>query len=133
MIAALLCVGAYLAGSIRPGSWAARRARRRSAKSAAASAPTNVGRAMGADLAIAVLIGDASRASPRSSVGRLLLRAVRRGCGRWPAWRRIFIGTCSRSSCAGAAGKGVATSLGVALAISPVAALVRLRVYVCVY
>jgi len=38
-----------------------------------------------------------------------------------------------RSSCAGGGGKGVATSLGVALAISPLAGAVRVRAYVVAY
>jgi glycerol-3-phosphate acyltransferase PlsY len=135
MIAAiLLCVGAYLAGSIPTGILAARARgvdlRRVGSGNIGA---TNVGRAMGRSWAIAVLLGDALKGFAPVFVGRVLL------AGRIPPWAAALAGLCAIVGhmftifLRGRGGKGVATSLGVALAISPLAALCGFGLYVLAY
>jgi glycerol-3-phosphate acyltransferase PlsY len=125
-----LCVAAYLAGSIPFGVLVARGkgVDLRSVGSGNIGA-TNVARALGKGWAIAVLLGDAAKGWVPVWVGRRL--------GFSPA----AIAIAGLSAIVGhmftlflrGRGEGVATSLGVALALSPAAALLGFGVYVVVF
>jgi glycerol-3-phosphate acyltransferase PlsY len=87
---------------------------------------------MGRTWAIAVLLGDALKGFAPVFAGRVLLR----GLSPWVvalAGIGAVIGHMFTIFLRGRGGKGVATSLGVALAISPVAALCGFGVYLVTY
>jgi len=91
---------------------------------------TNVGRALGKGWAIFVLIADAAK-----GYGPVLL-ARRLSPEPW-LWAAVGLGTVLGHSFSlflrGRGGKGVATSLGAALALAPLAAGAALGVYVVLY
>jgi glycerol-3-phosphate acyltransferase PlsY len=126
-----LGVGAYVAGSIPFGVLVARAkgVDLRTIGSGNIGA-TNVARALGKGWAIAVLLGDAAKGFVPVMLGRRL--------GFSPAAISVaglsaIIGHMFTLFLRGRGGKGVATSLGVALALSPVAALLGFGVYVIVF
>ena len=127
----ILCAAAYLLGSIPFGMLVARVKRVNLRKVGSGNiGATNVGRAMGKPWAIAVLVGDAAKGFLPVWIGRRL--------GLAPtvvalAGALAIIGHVFTIFLRGRGGKGVATSLGVALALSPVAALVGFGAYVVVY
>jgi glycerol-3-phosphate acyltransferase PlsY len=91
---------------------------------------TNVARALGMKWALAVLVADAAKGFVPVWLGRragLDPRAV--------AWAGLaaIVGHMFTIFLRGRGGKGVATSLGVALALSPLAALCGFGVYIVVY
>ena len=125
----------------RPPTW---RARSRSGSSSARAkgidlrqvgsgniGATNVARAMGKGWAVAVLAGR-RRQGLRARVARAPLRPVADGDRAAPA-RAAIVGHMFTLFLRGRGGKGVATSLGVALALSPIAALVGFGAYVVVF
>jgi glycerol-3-phosphate acyltransferase PlsY len=133
MIAALLCLAAFLAGSIPTGVLVAR-ARGVDLRSVGSGniGATNVARALGRGWAVAVLLGDAFKGFAPVFVGRTLLPRLA------PAQVALaglaaIIGHMFTVFLRGRGGKGVATSLGVALAISPPAALCGFGIYLAVY
>jgi acyl phosphate:glycerol-3-phosphate acyltransferase len=126
-----LCVGAYLAGSIPFGVLAARAkgVDLRQVGSGNIGA-TNVARALGKGWAIAVLLGDAAKGFVPVWLGRRLgfpAAAVAL------AGLAAIVGHMFTLFLRGRGGKGVATSLGVALALSPIAALIGFGVYVVLF
>jgi len=133
LAATLLCVGAYLVGSIPTGMLVARaRGVDLRAVGSGNIGATNVARALGRGFAIAVLIGDALK-------GFLPVFIGRRYVTRLPpaaialAGLAAIVGHMFTVFLRGRGGKGVATSLGVALAISPLAALCGFGLYVLAY
>jgi len=126
-----LCVGAYVAGSIPFGVLVARLkgVDLRTVGSGNIGA-TNVARALGKGWAIAVLLGDAAKGFVPVWLGRRL------GFSAAPialAGLSAIVGHMFTLFLRGRGGKGVATSLGVALALSPMAALLGFGVYVVVF
>jgi glycerol-3-phosphate acyltransferase PlsY len=126
-----LCVGAYLLGSIPFGMVVARLKGidLRQVGSGNIGA-TNVARAMGKGWAIAVLAADAAKGFVPVWLGRRLELA--------PTFVALagFIaitGHMFTIFLRGRGGKGVATSLGVALALSPLSALIGFGVYVVIF
>jgi acyl phosphate:glycerol-3-phosphate acyltransferase len=124
----LLCAAAYLAGSIPFGAVLARvkGIDLRQVGSGNIGA-TNVARAMGKGWAVAVLVADAAKGFVPVWLGRRL--------GLSPtvialAGGAAIVGHMFTMFLRGRGGKGVATSLGVALALSPFAALIGLLAYV---
>ncbi len=133
LTAILLCVAAYLVGSIPTGLIVAR-ARGVDLRSVGSGniGATNVARAMGRAVAIAVLIGDALKGFLPVFIGRRCLPALPPA----PialAGLAAIVGHMFTIFLRGRGGKGVATSLGVALAISPVAALCGFGLYILAY
>jgi glycerol-3-phosphate acyltransferase PlsY len=131
MNAVLLCLGAYVAGSIPFGVVVARAKGVDLRKIGSGNiGATNVARALGKGWAIAVLICDAAKGFVPLWLGRRL---------GFPAWAialaglAAIIGHMFTVFLRGRGGKGVATSLGVALALSPLAALIGFGVYVVLY
>jgi acyl phosphate:glycerol-3-phosphate acyltransferase len=129
--AILLCVAAYVAGSIPFGVLVARAkgVDLRQVGSGNIGA-TNVARALGKRWAIAVLAADAAKGFVPVWVGRRL------GLPAGPvaaAGLAAIVGHMFTVFLRGRGGKGVATSLGVALALSPVAALIGFGVYIVVF
>jgi glycerol-3-phosphate acyltransferase PlsY len=129
--AILLCLAAYVAGSIPFGVVVARAkgVNLRQVGSGNIGA-TNVARALGKGWAIAVLLGDAAKGFVPVFLGRRLgfpPEAVA------AAGLCAIIGHMFTIFLRGRGGKGVATSLGVALALSPVSALIGFGVYVVLY
>jgi glycerol-3-phosphate acyltransferase PlsY len=134
MIAALLCAAAYVGGSIPTGMLVARARgvdiRRVGSGNIGA---TNVARALGRKWAVAVLIADAFKGFAPVFAGRVLL------AGRLSAAEVALAGLAAIAGhmftifLRGRGGKGVATSLGVALAISPPAALCGFGLYIAAY
>jgi acyl phosphate:glycerol-3-phosphate acyltransferase len=126
-----LCVGAYLAGSIPFGVLVARlKGVDLRAVGSGNIGATNVARALGKGWAIAVLLGDASKGFVPIWLGRRLgfpAAAIAL------AGLSAIVGHMFTFFLRGRGGKGVATSLGVALALSPIAALIGFGVYVAVY
>jgi acyl phosphate:glycerol-3-phosphate acyltransferase len=91
---------------------------------------TNVARALGKGWAIAVLLGDAAKGFAPVWLARRL------GFSALPiaiAGLSAIIGHMFTVFLRGRGGKGVATSLGVALALSPTAALLGFGVYIVVF
>ena len=128
MLPVLLIVGGYLVGSFPTGVLIAR-ARGIDLRKVGSGniGATNVGRALGKRWAIAVLIVDAGKA-----YGPVLL-ARRLGAGPWTTAAvglSAILGHSFSVFLRGRGGKGVATSLGGALALAPVPALGALGVYV---
>jgi acyl phosphate:glycerol-3-phosphate acyltransferase len=131
MIPYLLIAGAYVAGSIPFGVVLARAkgVDLRSVGSGNIGA-TNVARAMGKGWAIAVLAADAAKGFVPVWLGRRLemtptVVALAGGAAILGHMFTLFL--------RGRGGKGVATSLGVALALSPIAALVGFGAYVVIF
>jgi glycerol-3-phosphate acyltransferase PlsY len=126
-----LCVGAYLAGSIPFGVLVARlKGVDLRAVGSGNIGATNVARALGKGWAIAVLLGDASKGFVPIWLGRRLgfpAAAIAL------AGLSAIVGHMFTFFLRGRGGKGVATSLGVALALSPIAALIGFGVYVAVF
>ena len=127
----VLCAASYVAGSIPFGLLLAR-AKGIDLRQVGSGniGATNVARAMGKGWAIAVLAADASKGFVPVWLGRRF---------DLPAWAIALAGAAAIVGhmftvfLRGRGGKGVATSLGVALALSPIAALVGLAVYVAVF
>jgi glycerol-3-phosphate acyltransferase PlsY len=131
MTAYLLVAGAYVAGSIPFGVVLARAkgVDLRSVGSGNIGA-TNVARAMGKGWAIAVLAADAAKGFVPVWLGRRLemtptVIALAGGAAILGHMFTLFL--------RGRGGKGVATSLGVALALSPIAALVGFGAYLVIF
>jgi acyl phosphate:glycerol-3-phosphate acyltransferase len=129
----LLCAGAYVLGSIPTGLLIAR-ARGVDIRTVGSGniGATNVARALGKRWAIPVLIADALK-------GALPVLAARA----WPwhlsattvalAGLAAIVGHMFTIFLRGHGGKGVATSLGVALGVAPALALACFAVYLLVY
>jgi glycerol-3-phosphate acyltransferase PlsY len=126
-----LCLGAYLAGSIPFGVLVARAKGVDLRKVGSGNiGATNVARALGKAWAIAVLLGDAAKGFGPVWLGRRLgLPAAAMAL----AGLSAIVGHMFSLFLRGRGGKGVATSLGVALALSPVAALLGFGVYVALF
>jgi glycerol-3-phosphate acyltransferase PlsY len=131
MTAWLLGAGAYLLGSIPFGVLAARMkgVDLRTIGSGNIGA-TNVARGLGKGWAIAVLVADAAKGFLPVWIGRRL--------GLPPAavaaaGLLAIVGHMFTLFLRGRGGKGVATSLGVALALSPLPALAGLGLYIVVF
>ncbi len=126
-----LCLGAYLAGSVPFGVLIARLKGVDLRKVGSGNiGATNVARALGKGWAVAVLLGDAAKGFVPVLLGRRL--------GFAPgavalAGLAAIVGHMFTVFLRGRGGKGVATSLGVALALSPVAALIGFGVYVVLF
>ncbi len=133
LTAILLCLGAYLVGSIPTGLIIAR-ARGVDLRSVGSGniGATNVARAMGRGLAIAVLIGDALKGFLPVFIGRHYLTALPPAAVALAGLAAI-VGHMFTIFLRGRGGKGVATSLGVALAISPLGALCGFGLYILAY
>jgi len=129
--AILLCLAAYVAGSIPFGVVVARaKGVDLRAVGSGNIGATNVARALGKGWAIAVLLGDAAKGFVPVFVGRRYGFAPQAVAA---AGLCAIIGHMFTIFLRGRGGKGVATSLGVALALSPVSALIGFGVYVAVY
>jgi acyl phosphate:glycerol-3-phosphate acyltransferase len=126
-----LCLGAYLAGSIPFGLRVARAKDLDLRKIGSGNiGATNVARALGKGWAIAVLLADAAKGFFPVWLGRRLgLPAAAVAL----AGLSAIVGHMFTLFLRGRGGKGVATSLGVALALSPVAALIGFGVYVVLF
>ncbi len=133
LAATLLCVGAYLVGSIPTGMLVARaRGVDLRAVGSGNIGATNVARALGRGFAIAVLIGDALKGFLPVFIGRRYLTQLPPAAIALAGLAAI-VGHMFTVFLRGRGGKGVATSLGVALAISPLAALCGFGLYVLAY
>jgi glycerol-3-phosphate acyltransferase PlsY len=131
VIAVGLCAGAYMLGSIPSGMLVARLKGVDLRKVGSGNiGATNVARAMGKGWAIAVLAADAAKGFVPVWLGRRL--------GLAPtvvalAGFLAIAGHMFTIFLRGRGGKGVATSLGVALALSPLVALIGFGAYVVVF
>ena len=131
MISLALVVAAYVVGSIPFGVLVARAKGVDLRKVGSGNiGATNVARALGRRWAVAVLVADAAKGWAPVWLGRRL--------GLPDAHVAIaglfaIVGHMFTVFLRGRGGKGVATSLGVALAISPLAALAGLALYVAAY
>jgi glycerol-3-phosphate acyltransferase PlsY len=131
MNAWLLVAGAYLLGSIPFGILIARAKRIDLRKVGSGNiGATNVARALGKGWAVVVLAADAAKGFLPVWLGRRLelsptIVAI--------AGLAAIVGHMFTLFLRGRGGKGVATSLGVALALSPVAALIGLGVYAVLF
>ncbi|HXJ23800.1 MAG TPA: glycerol-3-phosphate acyltransferase, partial [Polyangia bacterium] len=132
MIAAiLLCVAAYVAGSIPFGVVVARAKGVDLRKVGSGNiGATNVARALGKGWAIAVLLADAAKGLVPVLLGRRLGFSAGAVAA---AGLCAIVGHMFTIFLRGRGGKGVATSLGVALAVSPMAALCGFGLYVLAY
>ena len=129
----LLCLAAYLVGSIPTGLLVARaRGVDLRAVGSGNIGATNVARALGRGLAIAVLLGDALKGFLPVFLGRTLLPQLPASSVALAGLAAI-VGHMFTVFLRGRGGKGVATSLGVALAISPPAALCGFALYLIAY
>jgi acyl phosphate:glycerol-3-phosphate acyltransferase len=131
MTAYILCAAAYVAGSIPFGMVLARvkGIDLRQVGSGNIGA-TNVARAMGKGWAVAVLAADAAKGFVPVLLGRRLgLSATAIAC----AGAAAIVGHMFTVFLRGRGGKGVATSLGVSMALSPIAAAVGFGAYVVVF
>ena len=127
----LLCAAAYVAGSIPFGMVLARLKGidLRQVGSGNIGA-TNVARAMGKGWAVAVLAADAAKGFVPVWLGRRFgLSATVIAC----AGGAAIVGHMFTVFLRGRGGKGVATSLGVALALSPIAAAIGFGAYAVVF
>jgi glycerol-3-phosphate acyltransferase PlsY len=127
----LLIAGAYLAGSI-PFGMVLARAKGVDLRSVGSGniGATNVARALGKGWAVAVLAADAAKGFVPVWLGRRLemtptVIALAGGAAILGHMFTLFL--------RGRGGKGVATSLGVALALSPIAALIGFGAYVVIF
>jgi glycerol-3-phosphate acyltransferase PlsY len=129
----LLCLSAYLGGSIPTGLLLAR-ARGVDLRTVGSGniGATNVARALGRGMAITVLIGDALKGFLPVFLGRTLLPDLPAAAVALAGLAAI-VGHMFTIFLRGRGGKGVATSLGVALAISPPAALCGFALYLVAY
>jgi len=131
MISAILCVAAYVAGSVPFGLVIARgKGVDLRAVGSGNIGATNVARALGKGWAIAVLFLDAAKGFVPVMLGKRL--------GLPPeqvalAGLAAIVGHMFTIFLRGRGGKGVATSLGVAVALSPPAALCGLGLYAAAY
>ena len=133
MSAAWLWIAAYVMGSIPTGILVAR-ARGVDLRTVGSGniGATNVARALGKGWAIFVLFCDALKGFAPVFVGRRFFPG-------FEDWQVALAGLCAIVGhmftvfLRGRGGKGVATSLGVALAISPPAALAGFALYVAAY
>jgi glycerol-3-phosphate acyltransferase PlsY len=127
----LLCVGAYVIGSIPFGVVVARAkgVDLRQVGSGNIGA-TNVARALGKGWAIAVLLGDAAKGFVPVWLGRRFAMPAEIVAA---AGGAAIVGHMFTLFLRGRGGKGVATSLGVAMALSPVTALIGFGAYIVVY
>jgi acyl phosphate:glycerol-3-phosphate acyltransferase len=126
-----LCLGAYLAGSI-PFGVLVTRAKGVDLRQIGSGniGATNVARALGKGWAVAVLLADAAKGFFPVWIGRRLgfpAAAIAL------AGLSAIVGHMFTLFLRGRGGKGVATSLGVALALSPIAALIGFGVYVVLF
>jgi glycerol-3-phosphate acyltransferase PlsY len=127
----LLIAAAYLAGSI-PFGMVLARAKGVDLRSVGSGniGATNVARAMGKGWAVLVLLLDAAKGFVPVWLGRRLgmsaaVIALAGGAA--------IVGHMFTLFLRGRGGKGVATSLGVALALSPIAALVGFGAYIAIF
>lgn len=132
MNVALLWIAAYVLGSIPTGILVARgRGVDLRAVGSGNIGATNVARALGKGWAIFVLLCDALKGFAPVFVGRRL--------GLYADWQvavaglAAIVGHMFTVFLRGRGGKGVATSLGVALGISPLAALAGFALYILAY
>jgi acyl phosphate:glycerol-3-phosphate acyltransferase len=127
----VLCAASYVAGSIPFGPLLAR-AKGIDLRQVGSGniGATNVARALGKGWAVAVLAADACKGFVPVWLGRHF---------DLPAWAiglaggAAIVGHMFTIFLRGRGGKGVATSLGVALALSPIAALIGFAAYVAVF
>jgi glycerol-3-phosphate acyltransferase PlsY len=131
MTIAMVVVLAYLLGSI-PFGMVVARARGVDLRKIGSGniGATNVARALGRPWAVAVLLADAAKGFLPVWLGRRL--------GLPDAWVAVaglaaIVGHMFTLVLRGRGGKGVATSLGVALAVSPLAALCGFGLYLVAY
>jgi glycerol-3-phosphate acyltransferase PlsY len=127
----LLIAAAYLAGSI-PFGMVLARAKGVDLRSVGSGniGATNVARAMGKGWAVLVLLLDAAKGFvPVWLGGRLGMSAAVIAL----AGGAAIVGHMFTVFLRGRGGKGVATSLGVALALSPIAALVGFGAYIAIF
>jgi acyl phosphate:glycerol-3-phosphate acyltransferase len=131
MNALLLAAGAYVLGSIPFGVLLARaKGIDLRAVGSGNIGATNVARALGKGWAVVVLVADAAKGFVPVWLGSYLAL---------PPWAialagfLAIVGHMFTLFLHGRGGKGVATSLGVALGLSPVAALIGFGVYVVVF
>jgi glycerol-3-phosphate acyltransferase PlsY len=131
--AALLCLGAYVLGSVPTGLLIAR-ARGVDIRAVGSGniGATNVARALGKPWAIFVLSCDALKGFVPVFAGRFVIHGLSDGAVALAGLAAI-VGHMFTVFLRGRGGKGVATSLGVALAISPPAALGGLALYILVF
>jgi len=127
----ILCAAAYVAGSIPFGVLIAR-AKGIDLRQIGSGniGATNVARAMGKGWAIAVLAADAAKGFVPVWLGR------RFGLPAWAvglAGGAAIVGHMFTIFLRGRGGKGVATSLGMALALSPLPALIGFGAYIVVF
>jgi acyl phosphate:glycerol-3-phosphate acyltransferase len=127
----VLCAAAYVAGSI-PFGMVLARAKGIDLRQVGSGniGATNVARAMGKGWAIAVLVADAAKGFVPVWLGRHF------GLPAWAiagAGGAAIVGHMFTVFLRGRGGKGVATSLGVTLALSPVSALIGFGAYVVVF
>jgi glycerol-3-phosphate acyltransferase PlsY len=126
-----LCALAYVAGSIPFGLVVARgKGVDLRAVGSGNIGATNVARALGKGWAIAVLAADAAKGFAPVTLGKHLGLPPRDVA---LAGLAAIVGHMFTIFLRGRGGKGVATSLGVALALSPLAALCGLGLYVLAY
>jgi glycerol-3-phosphate acyltransferase PlsY len=131
LTAILLVVGAYVAGSIPFGVMVARVKGVDLRKIGSGNiGATNVARALGRGWAVAVLVADAAKGWAPVWLGRRLGLPDAHVAA---AGLAAITGHMFTIFLRGRGGKGVATSLGVALAISPLAALAGLALYALAY
>jgi glycerol-3-phosphate acyltransferase PlsY len=129
--AIILCLAAYVAGSVPFGVLVARlKGVDLRAVGSGNIGATNVARALGKGWAIAVLAGDAAKGFIPVFVGRRLGLPAGAVAA---AGLAAIVGHMFTIFLRGRGGKGVATSLGVALALSPTAALIGFGVYILVF
>jgi glycerol-3-phosphate acyltransferase PlsY len=127
----VLCVLAYVAGSIPFGLLFARaKGVDLRAVGSGNIGATNAARALGKKWAVVVLLADAAKGFTPVWLGRHLDLPARDVA---LAGLCAIVGHMFTIFLRGRGGKGVATSLGVALALSPLAALCGLGLYVAAY
>ncbi len=131
MTAILLCIAAYLFGSIPFGVVVARMNGVDLRKVGSGNiGATNVARALGKGWAVVVLAADAAKGFVPVWLGRRL--DLPPGVVALAGFIAI-VGHMFTIFLRGRGGKGVATSLGVALALSPLAALTGFAVYILIF
>ena len=128
----VLCFAAYVVGSIPTGALVARaRGIEIRAVGSGNIGATNVGRALGKRWGVLVLILDALKGFAPVFVGRRFLELAPVMVA--AAGLCAVVGHMFTVFLRGRGGKGVATSLGVALALSPTAGLAGFGIYVLAY